>query len=67
MGLGGSDLSGAYAISPQVTFEIPFQVRQTNGLSPNASFIVGLSMIGAGLLCVLVFIILNKKYIGAKG
>ncbi len=67
LGLGGSDLSGAYAISPQVTFEIPFQVRQTNGLSPNASFIVGLSMIGAGLLCVLVFVVLNKKYIGAKG
>lgn len=67
LGLGGSDLSGAYAISPQVTFEIPFQVRQTNGLSPNASFIVGLSIIGAGLLCVLVFIILSKKYIGAKG
>ncbi len=67
LALGDSNLSGAYAISPQVTFDIPFQVRQTNGLSPNASFVAGLVMVAVALLCLVIFFLLNKKYIGARG
>lgn len=67
LALGGSDLSGAYAISPQVSFEIPFQVSQSNGLSPNASFIAGLVMVAVALLCLLIFSFLNKKTLGARG
>jgi len=67
LSLGDSNLSGAYAISPQVTFDIPFEIRQSNGLSPNASFIVGLVMLGLALLFLLIFILLNKKFLGANG
>ena len=67
LALGGSDLSGAYAISPQVSFEIPFQVRQSNGLSPNASLIVGMVMLGVALLCLVIFSFLNKKSLGVRG
>lgn len=67
LALGGSDLSGAYAISPQVSFNIPFEVRQSNGLSPSSSFIVGLVMVGLALLLLLIFVLLNKKSFGARG
>jgi len=67
LALGGSDLSGAYAISPQVSFDIPFQVRQSNGLSPSSSFIVGLVMIGVALLCLLIFYLLSKNSFRARG
>lgn len=67
LALGGSDLNGTYAISPQVSFEIPFQVNQSNGLSPSASFIVGLVMVFVALLCLLIFSFRNKKTLGARG
>lgn len=67
LALGDGNLSGAYAISPQVTFDIPFEVRQSNGLSPSSSFIVGLVMLGLALLFLMIFILLNKKSMGARG
>ena len=67
LALGGSDLSGAYAISPQSSFEIPFQVMLSNGLSPNTSFIVGLVMVVVGLLCLLAFYFLYKRNLGVRG
>ena len=67
LALGGSDLSGAYAISPQASFEIPFEVRQSNGLSPNSSLVIGLIMVGLALLLILIFILLVKNSFRAKG
>ncbi|MEL7626377.1 MAG: hypothetical protein AAGU15_05925 [Anaerolineaceae bacterium] len=66
LALGGSDLNGAYAISPQASFELPFEVRQSNGLSPNVSFIVGLVMVVIAILCVLLFFMINKKINGLR-
>jgi hypothetical protein len=67
LALGGSNLSGAYAISPQASFEIPFEVRQSNGLSPNSSLVIGLIMVGSALLLILIFILLVKNSFRAKG
>ena len=67
LAMGNSELSGAYAISPQATFDIPFQIRQSNGLSPNSSFMVGLIMIGVALICLFIFYFLTKKTFGARG
>jgi len=67
LALGGSDLSGAYAISPQATFQIPFQVRQSNGLSPNSSLVVGLVIVVLAFLLILIFILLVKNSFRGKG
>lgn len=67
LALGGSDLSGAYAISPQASFEIPFEVRQSNGLSPNSSLVIGLIMVGLALLLILIFNLLVKNSFRVKG
>ncbi len=66
LAIGGSDLSGAYAISPQSCFELAFQVRQSNGLSPKASFVVGVVMVGLAILFFLIFMLLNKKTSGTR-
>ena len=65
MALGGSGLSGTYAISPQVSLEIPFEVRQSNGLNPQNSFIIGLVMVVVALF-LLLFSIFNKKPLGQR-
>jgi|LSQX01.2.fsa_nt_gb hypothetical protein len=65
--LGDANLNGAYAISPQVTFNLAFEVRQSNGLSPKSSFYVGLAMVGVALLLPLIFFIMKKYSFGAKG
>ncbi len=67
MALGTSALSGTYAISPQVSAELPFEVRQSSGLDPSSSFIVGLVMIGVALLCLVIYILLSRKSSGVKG
>lgn len=67
MALGTSALSGTYAISPQVSAELPFEVRQSSGLDPSSSFIVGLVMIGVALLCLVFYILLSRKSSGVQG
>lgn len=67
LALGGSDLNSAYAISPQATFDIPFEVRQSNGLSPNSSLIIGFVMVGLALLLILIFILIVKNSFRVKG
>ena len=60
MALGDNNLSGTYAISPQVTFEIPFQLRKS--INQHTSLVVGLVLIGLALLLLLVFFLKKKTY-----
>ena len=60
MALGNSSLSGNYAISPQVSFEIPFQVRKS--MNQHTSLVVGLVLIGLAPLLLLAFLIMKKIY-----
>lgn len=60
MALGDNNLSGTYAISPQVTFEMPFQLRKS--INQHTSLVVGLVFIGLALLLLLVFFLKKKTY-----
>lgn len=64
--LENADLTGAYAISPQVTFDLAFEVRQSSGLSPQNSFYAGLVMVAVALL-LLVYYVLKQNSLEAKG
>ena len=60
MALGDNNLSGTYAISHQVTFEMPFQLRKS--INQHTSLVVGLVFIGLALLLLLVFFLKKKTY-----
>lgn len=60
MALGDNNLSGTYAISPQVTFEMPFQLRKS--INQHTLLVVGLVLIGLALLLLLVFFLKKKTY-----
>jgi hypothetical protein len=65
MSLADSNQSGAYAISPQVSLDLAFQVKQTG--IPQTVLIVGLITIGLGLFLLLAYIVLKKNTHRTKG
>lgn len=66
LALGGSNLNGTYAISPQTSFALPFTVMQSNGLNSNSTFAVGLVMIGLSILLFFIHILQKRNSSGAK-
>lgn len=67
LALSSNALDGTYAISPQTTLELPFEVISSNGLPPMTSFYLGLAMVLIAIVLIVVFILRNKDRIGAKG
>ena len=67
LALSSNALDGTYAISPQTTLELPFEVISSNGLPPMTSFFLGLAMVLIAIGLVVFFILRNKDRFGAKG
>lgn len=67
LALSSNALDGTYAISPQTTLELPFEVISSNGLPPMTSFSLGLAMVLIAIGLVVIFIRRNKYHFGAKG
>ena len=67
LALSTNERDGTYAISPQTTLELPFEVISSNGLSPMTSFYLGLAMVLIAIVLLVVFILRNKDRFGAKG
>lgn len=65
MALADSNQSGAYAISPQVSLDLTFQVKQTG--IPQTVLIVGLIAFGLGLFLLLANTVLKKNALRTKG
>jgi len=68
LALSSNERDGTYAISPQTSLELPFNVISSNGLPPMTSFFLGLAMVLIAIGLVVVFILRNNKnHFGAKG
>ena len=67
LALSSNERDGTYAISPQTSLELPFEVISSNGLPPMTSFFLGLAMVLIAIGLVVVFILRNKNRFGAKG
>ena len=67
LALSSNALDGTYAISPQTTLELLFEVISSNGLPPMTSFFLGLAMVLIAIGLVVFFILRNKDRFGAKG
>lgn len=67
LALSSNERDGTYAISPQTTLELPFEVISSNGLPPMTSFYLGLGLILIATALIVVFILRNKDRFGAKG
>lgn len=67
LALSSNERDGTYAISPQTSLELPFNVISSNGLPPMTSFFLGLAMVLIAIGLVVVFILRNKNRFGAKG
>lgn len=50
MAMGDSNLTGAYAIIPQITFDLNFKVAEQKFLSPNNSLKIGLGLLASAAL-----------------
>ncbi len=67
LAISTNERDGTYAISPQTTLELPFEVISSNGLPPMTSFYLGLAMVLIAIVLLVVFILRNKDRFGAKG
>lgn len=67
LALSSNERDGTYAISPQTTLELPFEVISSNGLPPMTSFYLGLGMVLIAIVSVVIFIVRNKDIFRAKG
>ena len=67
LALSTNERDGTYAISPQTTLELPFEVISSNGLLPMTSFYLGLAMVLIAIVLLVVFILRNKDRFRAKG
>jgi len=67
LALSSNERDGTYAISPQTTLELPFEVISSNGLPPMTSFYVGLGMVLIAIVLIVVFVLRNKDRFRAKG
>lgn len=67
LALSSNERDGTYAISPQTTLELHFEVISSNGLPPMISFYLGLAMVLIAIVLIVVFILRNKDRFGAKG
>jgi len=62
MAMGDSNLNGAYAITPQITFNLDFKVAEQKLLSPDNSLKIGLALLAsAGLLFGFSFLFKQKE------
>jgi len=66
LALSSNHFDGTYAISPQTTLELPFEVLSSNGLPPMSSFYLGLAMVLIAIVLIVLFILRNKDRFGAK-
>ena len=67
LALSSNERDGTFAISPQTTLELPFEVISSNGLAPMTSFYLGLAMVLIAISLIVFFILRYKKRFGAKG
>ena len=67
LAISTNERDGTYAISPQTTLELPFEVISSNGLLPMTSFYLGLAMVLIAIVLLVVFILRNKDRFRAKG
>ena len=67
LAISTNERDGTYAISPQTTLELPFEVISSNGLPPMTSFYLGLAMVLIAIVLLVVFILRNKDRFRAKG
>ena len=67
LALSSNERDGTYAISPQTSLELPFNVISSNGLPPMTSFFLGLAMVLIAISLVVVFILRYKNHFGTKG
>lgn len=63
MAMGDSNLTGTYAISPQITFDLTVPIQENKGLSPDTSLKIGLVLLGlSGFMLIACFFSQNHYY-----
>lgn len=67
MAMGDSNLTGTYAISPQITFDLTVPIQENKGLSPDTSLKVGLVLLGLSGFMLIACFFSQKHYYAPKG
>ncbi len=67
MAMGDSNLTGTYAISPQITFDLTVPIQENKGLSPDTSLKIGLVLLGLSGFMLIACFFSQKHYYAPKG